>query len=473
MGLFTIFGTSLRALNAYSGAMGVVANNIANSSNENYSRQRVEFETLPPDNIGGFETGRGISLASISQIVNGVIEQRLNESTQDLGEDEAKAEYLSSIENIFNEVSGNGLSDSIAQFFNSWTAASAEPENLTVRQNVLNAATNMIDIFHTYSAALANARTSVDLEIKNAIPEVNNVLTQIADLNQKIVDSETDALSLRDERRRLINELGEYIDVTYLESGDQMQVYTTSGLPLVNNSNVATLSTVVDVTNDNLVDIYYSIGGSAAADISDQIQSGRLKGLIAARDTHAGAYQNRLDDLAYTVATQINTQHSAGYNLSGNTGINFFTAFAVVAPVYSDAARLISLDATVSTTPSALALSSNAADIPGGNGVALNIAALYDSTSIAFGAGTTNSFMGHWGDLLATVGNDTALAQSNLDFTQSVLDQINLERTQESGVNVDEEQINLIKFQAAYEASGRMIKIADSILETLINALVS
>ena len=77
MGLFTIFGSGLSALSAYSGAMSVIANNVANASNENYSRQRVVFEALPPDVIGGIETGRGIEITEIEQVVNATLEKRM------------------------------------------------------------------------------------------------------------------------------------------------------------------------------------------------------------------------------------------------------------------------------------------------------------------------------------------------------------------------------------------------------------
>ena len=138
MGLFTIFGTSLRAMNAYSGALGIVANNIANSSNENYSRQRVNFETLPPESVGGVETGRGINIASVTQTVNTILEKRLNSATQIVGRYESRSEYLDSLSSIFNEIDSGGINDSMADFFNSWTAVATQPEDITQRQNLLN-----------------------------------------------------------------------------------------------------------------------------------------------------------------------------------------------------------------------------------------------------------------------------------------------------------------------------------------------
>lgn len=466
MGLFTIFGTSLRGLNAYSGAMGVAANNISNSSNENYSRQRIEFSTLPPDVVGGLETGRGVELSSITQVVNSVLEQRLNNIHQETNQHNARLSYLTNIENVFNEVAGGGLNDAISGFFNSWMAAASDPSDTTARQNVLNTAESLIDRFHSYGDSLVQSRQAIDSEIKNSIPIINDKLQTIADLNQKIQDSGSGALSLKDLRRQALNELGALIDINYIENGDDLQVYLKSGIPLVSGPTVATLSTQINVDNSDLNDVYYSLGGTSA-NITNSIQDGRLKGLIEARDTDLVAYQEKLDDLAYTLSGQINALHVTGYNLDGATTKKFFTTLADS----DDAARSLSLSVDVDGNPDALAFSAAADEIPGGNDIATSIAELYDTSSITFDDGSTNSFAGFYGDLLAEIGNDTAIAQSNADFSQSVLDQINLERLEESGVNVDEEQANLIRYQSAYQACGQLIKIADEILQTLLGAL--
>lgn len=469
MGLFTIFGTSLRALNAYSGAMGIISNNIANSANDDYSRQRYEFQSLSPDKTGGIETGRGIDIAGVSQVVNDFVELRLNKSYQDVGRYDAQTEYLKNIESVMNETDGTGLNNSITEFFNAWTAASAEPESITVRQNILNLAQNMMDNFKTYGDSIADLRSTIDQEVEKTIPQINNLLDNIKNLNQQIQESNTGALSLKDSRRTALNDLAELIDITYLESDDgSLQVYTKSGLPLLNGATTATLGTQVNVGNENHFDVTYSMGATSST-ITNLLQGGRLKGLVDARDTYLANYQDDLNDLAYTIVGQVNTLHSAGYDLDSNTGNNFFTALGAV----SGAAQTLSLDNSVSGTPRAIALSGDIANVPGGNAQALAIANLYDSTSIVFQDASTNSFAGYLGDLMATVGNNVRISKDNQDLAESVIFQVQLERSEESGVNIDEEQINLVKLQSAYEASGRMLRIADTMLNTLINALIT
>jgi flagellar hook-associated protein 1 FlgK len=448
--------------------MGVLANNVANANNPSYSRQRVEFAAMSPDRTGSVETGRGITLASVTQVVNDAVELRLNDSIQDLSKNETTAGYLQNIENIMNEVQENdGLSKSLADFFNSFSALAAEPESTTARRNVLNSAESVIDMFQSYGDQLAKMRSSVDTEIRGLLPEINAKLQEIGDINVKIRDSSVDPLTYLDTRREMLNDLSEMIDVNVIDNGDDMQIYTKSGLPLVSGLSVASFDVDIDVTNDNLYSIQYTMGGSTT-DVTDRIQSGQLKGLLDARDTYFKDYQDKLDDLAYTFATDLNAVHATGYDLNGATGNNFFQDLG---GVVDDAARNLSLDAAVDNDPKGIAISANINEIPGGNDIANDIADLYESTTVAFQDGSQNSFAGFFGDLLSTIGNDSKIAQNGATFYENTKTQVTLERSQESGVNIDEEQVEMIKLQAAYQAAGQMMKVADTILQSLFEAL--
>lgn len=469
MGIFSIFGTSLRALNAYSGALSVVANNVANSSNENYSRQRVEFSTLPPDTIGGIETGRGVVLQGITQVVDSFIEKRLMNGNQDYAAAEARYSFLRSVDAVFNEFDGEGINGAMGDFFDSWNAVTAEPESIPLRNNVIKSGENLAGIFNQYAQALTDMRSTIDGEISAIMPKINSLLTQIKNLNQQIQNSDSDALSYQDLRRAAVNELSQYVDITTVEGANDFQIYTKSGVPLLNGVTAATFGTTVNSSNDNLLDITVTIGG-VSTNVTSSIQSGRLAGLIEARDTDLANYQVQLDTLAYTLASQVNTLHTAGFDLGAANGNNFFNAVTAPANATNIDGFATSISLAISDA-SDLALSGAAGQVPGGNSIGLSIAGLADSNSIGFFGFNNNSFTGFFGDFMADVGSDVALASADEDFRLNILEQVKLDRTSVSGVNVDEEEINLVKFQAAFQASGRLIQIADSILETLIGIL--
>lgn len=478
MGVLGIFQSSLGALNAYSGAISVVANNISNSANEHYSRQVATFGTMSPDRIGGLEFGRGAVLSNISQVVDTFIETRLIEGNMELGEAEGRADFLRAADNIFNELDGNGLNAAMAGFFDSWTALSAEPHSISVRDSLFAEADNMIGIFSQYGTALADLRSTVDDEIGGIIPVINDLLSQIQETTQDIREGRTAGLAFQDDRRALVNELAKYIDLNIVESGDgDYQVYTKAGNALINGASVATFSTTPNAGNDNLLDIQVAMGGTTTV-INSSIQSGRLAGLIQVRDTDLTGHQTELDRLAFSMVTEVNGIHNgaASFGLDGIASRDFFTDLGAVV---DGATNNISISVDISGNSDRIAASNlgTAAQLPGNNVRALEIAALGDSTTVDFdptGPGVdNNSYTGHFAELLADVGTDGFIAESSRAFRQSLLDQVKLERAETSGVNVDEEEINLIKYQAAYQASGRLIQVADSILESLVNLIGS
>ncbi|OVE80541.1 flagellar hook-associated protein FlgK [bacterium K02(2017)] len=469
MGVFSIFGISARAVNAYSGALNVISNNVANAANEDYSRQKVSFSALSPDSIGGIEFGRGLFLSDVSQVVDTFVENRLTESKQKEGAANARHEFIQGADAIFSEFEGTGLNSAMSGFFDAWSGLAADPSSISVRNNVLAAADNMINIYQQYSDSMTVLRNTINDEIESITPVVNTLLTEIKDLNEDIRQSPTQALNLQDQRRKAVNELASYIDVNVVETGDTIQVYTKSGTPLVNGDNTAILSTVPNAGNDNMLDIVYSLGDTTTT-LTSSIQSGRLHGLLDVRDNYISSYKDELDNSAYTMVTQVNALHSAGFDLGGANGNLFFGALATS----TDAAAQISLHANVDNLPSEIAASSLAAEVPGNNIQALAIAALAESNSIDFDptAGTdNNSFFGHFGDLLSTIGTDGMIAESDVSFQGSILNQVMLERSEASGVNMDEEEINLIKFQAAFQAATRLVKMADELLAGLLETL--
>ncbi|EKD42164.1 MAG: hypothetical protein ACD_73C00294G0002 [uncultured bacterium] len=158
-----------------------------------------------------------------------------------------------------------------------------------------------------------------------------------------------------------------------------------------------------------------------------------------------------------------------------NTAFTFPTPIAIAGTGDSDtltagasshAASLISLDSAVDGTPDSIAASDSSADLPGGNAIAISLAGL-QSDLLSFSSGTT-TFAGFYGDLLANIGSDSRSAQNKSEFAQSVFQQAELQRERISGVSLEEEQLNLIKYQTAFQAASRLVSVAADILKTLV-----
>ncbi len=464
MANFNIFETAVSALNANSKALSVSAQNIANANTPGYSRQRVVIQANQAQVIGGLEFGRGASVTNVERVFNNFAELRLRDTASMQSESRLSSESLSQVSTLFNELNNEGLSSYLTNLFNSFQDIANDPQASGPRQDALSKAAILIDRFHSLSQGLKDVRSSIDDQIGDRIDKINTLASEIYELNQRI-DQSQDALTLKDQRNQKLKELSELTDVSTVENESGLfQVYIANGMLLVSESGTATLSTLPDGANAGLVDILYTPqSGAASTDISSRFQKGALKGLLDVRDTTIPGYQSDLDELAYRLSGAVNTLHLTGYDLDGNTNQRFFTNLATS----TDAAASISLDPVVDGFPRAIAASGVAGSVPGANDLALQLAAL-KSSSVAFTAGST-TFGAFYGNLIAQVGSDNRSAQASSQFADDIYLQAYSQREQISGVSMDEEQANLIKYQAAFQAASRLVSIANNLLDTLVN----
>jgi flagellar hook-associated protein 1 FlgK len=198
-------------------------------------------------------------------------------------------------------------------------------------------------------------------------------------------------------------------------------------------------------------------------EITSSIESGKLGGLLDLRDNKIAGYLTALDDLAATVISRVNTQHASGSDLNGDAGGNFFVPFTpATAGSTAGAARTM---AVAITDPTHIAAAASTMGT-GNNENAKAIAAI--SEEALFGASTINEF---YSSLVYNIGSDEKSAQDNVSTQTSVLDQLKSQRDSFSGVNLDEEAVNIIKYQKAYQASARFATTLDTLSDEILQLL--
>jgi flagellar hook-associated protein 1 FlgK len=168
-----------------------------------------------------------------------------------------------------------------------------------------------------------------------------------------------------------------------------------------------------------------------------------------------------LDDLAFTLSTQVNTLHSAGFGLDGLTGRNFFGPLAVTA----GAAQALAMDAAVVATPDAIAAATTAAGVPGDNANAAAISALADLNLMA---GATQTFGRFYGGFVAGLGQSAASAYQNEARSELELSGAKDLRDSISGVSLEEEALDMIRFKDAYSASARVLSVTTELFDELL-----
>src|SRR5262249_55230684 len=194
-------------------------------------------------------------------------------------------------------------------------------------------------------------------------------------------------------------------------------------------------------------------------DVTSQLTGGEIGGMLQVRDTLVPAYQAQLDQLAYSVATQVNTLHQAGTRLTRAPNQTFFTP----PPGATGAASSLAVDSTLAGDPKLVAASSTGT--AGDNQTALAIAKL-QSTGFVGANGATPSDA--WSQLVYTVGQDTAAATSAQTNQQQVITQLTQLRDAVSKVSTDDEAAQLIKYQQAYLANARYFSVINNTLDNLM-----
>jgi flagellar hook-associated protein 1 FlgK len=294
----------------------------------------------------------------------------------------------------------------------------------------------------------------LNTDVQTDVVQINQLSSQAAALNQQISATQangTDASSFQEQLSSVETQLASLTNISVTHSSDGDVITTGSGTPLVLGNQSYDLSTTVGSNgNQQVID-------SNGKNITASISSGDLGGTIQARDTQIPAFQNTLDTLANQFATAFNAAQTSGYDANGNPGAALFTVPSTVA----GSAAAISL---ATTDPNAIAASSSASN--GGNGNVANLTALQNSNLPSGQSATTMS-----SNLVYQVGNAAADATAESTAAGTSLTSLQNQQTSISGVSIDEESANLIRYQQAYEASARVVSTISALFSDTINMI--
>ncbi len=439
----------------------VTGNNVANVNTEGYSRQTLEVGSSPTLEMSGQMIGSGATVSGISRETNSFVSKQLTVKTADYGEENARSMILAEIEQVVS-VDEGGVSTSLDEFFDAWQELSGDPSATLERQQVMQMGEDVADSFQAMVGDLNAVQDSINTDLEGKVTSLNEQLQEIADLNVQIVAAEATGISanaLRDQRDLLLQEVSELAGVTcYEESNGMISVQLASGQPLVTADAVSTLGT--EWTSGSLQLTLTSGSSATALDTADF--GGEVGGMLEMRDEYIPELIDELDVLAYSLATAVNTVHTGGYDLDGNSGSDFFTFSGSGPDAWSGAASTISMALT--GTSQVAASSSNASNESGNNENVLAVVAL-QNTALVNGTTTLN-------DYYATIASGVGLAVSEnsaaLESAEDSLTQLQNMRDAVSGVSTDEEMLMLVQYQSGYEAAARFLTAVDEMLDTLM-----
>ena len=448
MGLSRIFDISRRSLAVYQRSLDVTAHNISNANNPDYTRQRTIVAPENPEINAGFVWGSGIKITDIERVRDSLIDKQIINYNQKYSDSNRQSEILSQVEQLFAEPGDQGMSNLISSFFNSFQELSVTPNSIPLRNSVINSAQNLSTKITELNNDLDVVKTDLMADFKTKVDSLNELLQNIGELNGRIFEQKSLGQSpndLMDERDKAISDLSNLVNVTVS--------YTDKGSAVISLGGV--------FATDGSYTVKFDIGninGKLALVTADKnntvaLSGGELNALAEVYNNKIPSYSESIDTIANQIVESVNTIHSAGYDLLGSTGSKFFDG-------YQNGVLQINQD--ILDDRRRIAIS---ADGTSGNGdLAKQIGELADQKVL-----DGSTFTEKYASLINKVGTDKVSNDNLTSSNKLVLDQLTAQRSSYSGVSVDEEMTDILKFQRAYDASAKLIKVADDMLQTLLN----
>lgn len=490
------FYNSFRGLLASQMALNTVNHNISNANTPGYTRQRVDLTahapyTLPTQigqDISAGQLGQGVLVDGVSRIRDQFIDTQYRQENSTLGYNEEYETVLQQIEGVLNEPSTSGINDAIQSLFNAAQALSLDPQNMAVRADFIQYAIDTLVVFQQQYNQLEDLQENLVGDIANPgslqisqlaihTNEANNILQEITNLNQQIltvVASDAEPNDLYDKRDLLLDDLSKIVDfdVTFTASGQL-------NLDIANQSMIrgVTLTDTLEVVANPLgppasnyePSIIQTVNGGIDILNSappNQITGGQLRSIFDVAGgnltvTNVRGVIEDLDSLITTIVGEITTLHLAGRDLNGASPVNPFfigtdiSNFAVNSALINDPGLIGAAEGPPNPYLG-----------PGDGSTALQIAQLRDSTFAALG---NTSFIEFFNGITSNLGIDTRTFENRTESQNLLINSLGQRRESISGVNMDEELINLVKFQRAFEASSKTIQVYDEVIQTIIN----
>jgi flagellar hook-associated protein 1 FlgK len=453
--LLSILDVARDGMTASSSALDVTGQNVSNASTPGYTRRVAQLETVPSNGAFG-----SVRVAGIGRTFDRFAEGRFTVEGGKHGAASARSAALGDAEAILAPSGSPGISDRLSAFYASMSKLGQNPVDPSTRASALGAAQDLAGSVSATATALADSRAGLYTKAQALAGDINTRLTHIADLNHQIAAAhaagETPA-DLMDQRDTLVREVGERVGAQALDQPSGAVTVLSSGTALVDGDNAASIVVGTDANGALTVSLVHP--GGATDDITANVTTGELGGIREARDVDLAKAQQQLDQFAFDFAGSVNAVHTTGYGLDGQTGRPLFTPPTGVA----GAARALTVAAVVLQNPNAIATASSAADIPGGNDIAVAIAQL--SEQPLGGAPTPSQAIA---SVAATLGSAKQGSDAELALREGTMAQAQSLRENASGVSLDEEMVNLTKFQRAFEASTKVLATVNELLDSLV-----
>lgn len=437
-----LLAIGVSGVKAYSRALSVVGDNIANAQTEGYVRRNIRLEEAPP--TGAMARSRsasrpaGVSATGVAREIDQWLVDDARIAAAEAARHSTRLSWASVTESALDG-GGDGIVENVTGIFTSADQLSANPNDVTLRRQFLLNVEQSAGAFRRTASGLASAAEGVSQAAAGAVTQLNTDLSALSQVNHGLYRARSGSnneASLLDERDRLVNKIatGIDVDVRYDPHGAAI-VRTMSGESLVEGNFIATVT--MGVSSNGIV----SFGVSPSSLL--QPASGSLAGLASA-SAHIAANRAQLDSLASQLATTVNTAHQAGVDMNGTLGkalLDFSGSAAAMTAAALSTAEVATANAF---------------------GASGNI--------VAFGnARTSSGIEQSIAAMITQQAQATAAARAQESAASTRRDGAFAARDAVGAVDLDREAAELLRFQQAYEAAARTIQVARETMQSILD----
>ena len=481
MANFSTLEIGKKALIAQKFGLDVTANNIANVNTPGYSRRNAVLSEDTSVQRNGFFLGNSVVVKHIQSFRSEYYDREIRSLTSRNSSFDIESQLLKRIETVLGEPSGDDLDTMITDFFKAFEQAAQNPESVTFRAYIIDKAAELTGRFNRISSDLNDLRREAQTSLNSSVKSVNSLLKDISDLNrQASYNNNTSGDSSQqyiDARELKLQELSKFIDIKVTNNQDSTINVFVNGINLVSGIYYSELG-IDDTSNEGLISLSKTdISNGSLTELN--VQSGEIFSNLKVYNellnpnTSNGVYSisSQFNDFTKEFANKINNALLSGYGLNDNdlsappNGRLFFYP--------QDTSNLnagnISINPFFLTNPSELPLSSLPAE-PGNTDIARLVASLVDDKTFSNNLDYKNlTPIEYYSLFVSKVGNYARESLNGLENSKLAESQLSNMRESIMGVNLDEEAVNLIKYQKGFEAASRIINVTNELLGTLIN----
>ncbi|WP_435746869.1 flagellar hook-associated protein FlgK [Nocardioides sp. SYSU DS0663] len=457
-GTFASFNTGLSALRYQRIAMDVASNNIANVTTEGYVRRRADAVSVgapaqPALWSTSDDTAGGVALGALDRMVDPFLDMRSRREHGRQAYLDTRVAVLNRVESGIGEPGDSGVAAALDEFATAWQDLANHPDGEAARSQVLAAGAAVADALRAQAGNVSSEIADQVHHVVDLQSEIGTAAADLASVNGSLATAKLDGTQsndLLDRRDMLAARLAGLTGGEATTRADGGMDFAVNGVTLVSGSQAGTVAVLggiaADGSPDGALSLGISLGGTTTA-VPTPGWGGELGAVAELVTKTLPDHLAGLDQVARTLADSVNALHAEGYDLAGGAGEPFFA--------YDAAAGAAGTLRVALTGPEQVAASSK----PGG---------VLDSSN-ADRLGAPNAATSAYQRLVNGFGSTVQSATRSASTQNLLTAQVDGAREQLTGINLDEETLNLVAAQRAYEAAARVVSTIDAVLDTLIN----